>query len=220
MTAPENKSQEIVTQDTQQSSKEMNFRRQQAMYERMLAEKEARLAELEKAVRAPVVQEPEDDDDDEPYVHKKKLDKKLQKFGQQAKQETLTEVQRAVHEALAKKERDDYVKNNPDFYDTLQNHAETFAQKAPHLAEAILRMPEGFERQQLVYNNIKALGLDRPAQKAPSIQETIDQKRRGPYYQPTGQGAAPYSTATGDFTPSGQKNAYDQMQQLKNRLRL
>jgi hypothetical protein len=219
MTAQTAQSQELIAQE-QPNSKELNFRRQQQMYERMLAEKEARLAEMEQMVKqVQTRQEPEDDDDDEP-IDKKKLEKKLQKFGQKAKQETLTEVQKAVQEALAKKERDDYIKHNPDFYETLQNHAETFAQKAPHLAEAILRMPEGFERQQLVYSNIKALGLDKPVQKEPSIQETIDQKRKGPYYQPTGQGAAPYSANKGDFSPSGQKNAYQQMQELKNRLRL
>jgi hypothetical protein len=219
MTAPSSQSQELIAQE-QTNSKELNFRRQQQMYERMLAEKENRLAEMEQRIsQAQSRAEPEEEDDDEP-IDKKKLDKKLQKFGQKARQETLTEVQKAVQEALAKKERDDFIKYNPDFFDTLQNHAETFAQKAPHLAEAILRMPEGFERQQLVYSNIKALGLDKPTQKEPSIQETIDQKRKGPYYQPTGQGAAPYSANKGDYSPTGQKSAYQQMQELKNRLRL
>lgn len=222
MTALSATSQENPQPENNISTKEINFRRQQTMYEHMIAEREARIAEMEKMLKsqhsAPA---PEDDDDDnEPYVDKKKLEKKLQKFGQKAKQEILPEVQKAVAEALAKKERDDYIKHNPDFYDVLQTHTEKFAQKAPHLAEAILRMPEGFERQQLVYNNIKALGLDQPERKAPSVQETIDAKRRGPYYQPTGQGAAPYSANTGDFSPAGQKNAYDQMQKLKASLRI
>lgn len=216
-------SQDNMTPEENVSSKELNFRRQQRMYENMLAEREARLAEMEKMLKAQQnsgVDQDDEDNDNEPYVDKKKLEKKLQKFGQKTMQQTQTEIQKAVQEALAKKERDDFIKHNPDFFDVLQNHVDKFAQKAPHLAEAILRMPEGFERQQLVYNNIKALGIDQPAPKVPSVQETIDAKRRGPYYQPTGQGAAPYSANTGDFSPSGQKNAYDQMQKLKAQLRL
>ncbi len=112
-----------------------------------------------------------------------------------------------------------WLESNPDFYETLQQHAEKLPQRAPKLAESILRMPDSFERQQLVYNNIKALGLDKPQPKESSIQEKIDANRRAPYYQPTGVGSAPYASA-GDFSSSGQKNAYDKMQELKNRLRL
>ena len=89
----------------------------------------------------------------------------------------------------------------------------------PELAESILEMPEGFERQKLVYKNIKALGLHKPAEKQASIQDKIDANRRSPYYQPTGVSAGPYA-GTGDFSKSGQKNAYDKMQQLKAQLRI
>jgi hypothetical protein len=111
-----------------------------------------------------------------------------------------------------------WLENNPDFYDVLQ-HAEKFAQKAPKLAETILRMPEGFERQKLVYQNIKELGINKPEQKQPSIQEKIDANRRSPYYQPSGVGSSPYSQV-GDFSPTGQKNAYEKLKQLKEQLRL
>ena len=78
-------------------------------------------------------------------------------------------------------------------------------------------MPEGFERQKLVYENIKALGIDQPEQKGPSIQDKVDANRRGPSYQPTGVGSAPFSSQ-GDFSAAGMKNAYAKMQELKNRL--
>jgi hypothetical protein len=111
-----------------------------------------------------------------------------------------------------------WLENNPDFYEVLGN-AEKFAQRSPKLAETILRMPEGFERQKLVYQNIKELGLHKPETKAPSIQDKIDANKRSPYYQPSGVGTAPYASA-GDFSAVGQKNAYDKMQELKSRLRM
>jgi len=81
------------------------------------------------------------------------------------------------------------MKNNPDFYEVM-NHAQKFAERDPELAESILTMPEGFERQKLVYKNIKALGIHKKEEPKPSIQETIDKNRRSPYYQPSGVGAA------------------------------
>jgi len=89
----------------------------------------------------------------------------------------------------------------------------------PELAESILEMPEGFERQKLVYKNIKALGIHKPAMKEPSIQEKVDANRRSPYYQPSGVSTAPYSQV-GDFSNTGQKQAYEKMQQLKSQLRI
>jgi hypothetical protein len=80
-------------------------------------------------------------------------------------------------------------------------------------------MPDTFARQKLVYKNIKALGLHRPEAKAPSVQEKIDANRKSPYYQPSGVGTAPYQSV-GDFSAGGQKQAYDKMQELKNRLRI
>jgi len=80
-------------------------------------------------------------------------------------------------------------------------------------------MPDGFERQKLVYQSIKELGLNKPEQKQPSIQEKIDANRKSPFYQPTGMGTAPYSNS-GDFSSSGKKNAYDKMKELQARLRI
>ncbi len=99
------------------------------------------------------------------------------------------------------------------------SHAQKFADNDPELAETILQMPEGFERQKLVYKNIKALGLHKPAQKQSTIQEKIDQNRRSPYYQASGVGSAPYASQ-GDFSAGGQKNAYEKMLELKKNLRI
>jgi hypothetical protein len=215
MTAP---TQENQAQETKPSDKELNFRKQEAMYQRQLAEKEAQLAEALKLAQQKQVQKDDEEDDNEPYVDHKKLNKTLNKFGQNTQSEIQKAMQMAKESAKEELKKEMWLENNPDFYDVLQ-HAERFAQRAPKLAESILRMPEGFERQKLVYQNIKELGIDKPEQKAPSIQEKIDANRKGPYYQPSGVGTAPYSQSS-DYSNAGQKQAYDKMQELKNRLRL
>lgn len=197
------------------SDKEINFRKQEAMYQRMLDEREKRIQELEarQVARAPV-QEEEDEDDSEPYVDHKKLNKKLAKVGQS----TQSEIQKAMEQAkLSAKEelrQEMWLENNPDFFDVLKL-ADKFAARAPKLAENILRMPEGFERQKLVYNTIKEMGIDKPEQKAPSVQDKINANRQSPYYQPSGIGAAPHNATAGDFSDAGKKAAYDKVQALK-----
>lgn len=206
-------------QNTQQASnKELNFRAIEAKLANERAARiqaEQKVQELESRKLAPIEDE---DDDSEPYVDKRKLNKVLNKFGEQNKQQTQSDIQKAVQQAIYEERKQNWVKQNPDFYNVLQ-HAEKIAQKDPELADALLDMPEGFERQRLVYKNIKALGLHEDAPKQPSIQDKVDANRKGPYYQPSGVGTAPYASS-GDFSQAGQKNAYDKMQELKNRLRL
>lgn len=205
----------------QPSDKEINLVRMRAKYENELATERARSEEMQKQInvlnqkQAP---QDEDDEDSEPYVDHKRLTKKLNKFGLS----TQSEIQKAMQSAkeLAKEElkQELFLENHPDFHNVLE-HAERFAERSPKLAENILKMPAGFDRQKLVYHTIKELGLDKPAIKESSIQEKIDANRKGPYYQPSGVGAAPYHSAS-DFSASGQKNAYDKMKELQSRLRL
>ena len=215
MTAPEQ------TQE-QPNSKELNFRAQERamreQYERVLAQERAERERLQRELEQRQAKHEPEDEDTEPYVDHKKLDKKLAKFGESTMKQTQTEIQKAVQMALHEERKTNWMKQNGDFHDVLQ-HAEKLYQKDPELAESILDMPEGFERQKLVYKSIKALGLDKPPQTVPSIQEKIDANRRGPYYQPSGSASAPYSSQ-GDFSAGGQKNAYEKMQQLKKALRI
>ena len=216
----------VPTQENQQENnkvndKELNFRALEMKYQKQLEQERVARIEAERRAEealAKKVSHEDDDEDDEPYVDRKKLRKEQEKFGQQIKQQTQTEIQRAVQTALEEERRKNWMKQNPDFYDVLQ-HADKFAQMDEELAETILMMPEGFDRQKLVYKNIKALGLHKPASKEPTIQDKIDANRRSPYYQPSQMGAAPYAQV-GDFSQAGQKNAYDHMQALKNKLRL
>lgn len=208
-----------VQENTQQkpSDKELNFRALEQKYQKQLEVERAARLEAERIAQERSRTQDEDHDD-EPYVDHRRLEKKLAKFGEKAKQETQSEIKNAVQTALYEERKQNWLKNNNDFYDVMQ-HAERFAAKDPELAETILEMPDTFERQKLVYKNIKALGLHKPEQKAPSIQEKIDSNRRSPYYQPSGVGTAPYASQ-GDFSPSGQKQAYDKLQELKKNLRI
>jgi len=206
---------EQETQEQPRNDKEYNFRRQEAMYRKMLEEKEARIAEMEQKLTQP---QNDDDDDDEPYVDHKKLNKKLAKFGEQTKRQTQSDIQQAVQDAIKEERKQAWLKNNSDFFEVMK-HADRLASHDPELAETILQMPEGFERQKLAYRNIKALGLHQEKPKAPSIQEKVDANKRSPYYQPTTVGTAPYAAA-GDFSPSGQKAAYDKLKELQARLRI
>lgn len=215
MTVPQDNQEQTV--DTRQQDKEFNFRALQRQLEMERSEKERLAKELEARKSPPL---DDDDDDDEPYVAHKKLDKKLAKFGQQTMQQTQSEIQKAVNTALQKERENNWLEQNKDFHDVMQPAMlQKFMDAKPDLVQNILAMPDTFERQKLVYANIKALGIDKPPSKEPSIQDKVDANRRNPYYQPSGVGTAPYASS-GDFSAQGQKQAYDKMQELKNRLRI
>jgi len=206
-----------VQQAAAPSDKELNFRALQSRYERELQQERAAREAAEKRV-AEQESRPANEDDDEPYVNKKKLDKTLSRFGQESKKETQSEIQRAVQTAIREEKKANWVNQNKDFYDIL-GHADKLMEADPDLAESILEMPEGFERQKLVYKNIKALGLHKPKEVKSTIQDKVNANQRGPYYQPSNIGTAPYASQ-GDFSQAGQKQAYDKMQELKSRMRL
>lgn len=222
MTAPQDNQTQNEPVAQQPSNKELNFRALEQKYQKQLEqERQARLEAERKAqelASRSQGSDNDDDDDGEPYIDKKRLSKTLNRFGQSTQSEIQKAMEQAKHAAKEELKQEMWLEQNPDFYDTLQ-HAEKFAQTAPKLAETILRMPEGFERQKLVYQNIKALGIDKPPQKESTIQDKINANQRSPYYQPSGVGTSPYATV-GDFSDTGKKNAYDKMQALKKTLRL
>ncbi len=205
------------------NDKELNFRALEQKYQRQLEqERQARIYAEQQAqdmqARMSAPQDDDDEDESDPYVNKKKLKKEQDRFGQKIKQETQNEIQKAVHTAIQKERTDNWLKNNSDFEEVMQ-HAEKFYQFDPELAEDILKMPPSFERQKIVYKNIKNLGLHKEKVKEPSVQEKIDANRRGPFYQPSSVGTSPYSPQA-DYSKAGQKEAYEKMQQMKQRLRL
>lgn len=212
---------QVETPNENISNKEYNFRALEANLRR---EREARIkaeqeAEaLRQATQRQAVQE-DDEDDEEPYLTKQKYNKKINALKNETKQEIYKTKEEIKREAREEIKNELWLESHPDFYDTINNHALKIPEVDPELAKALLEMPDNFSRQKLIYKNIKALGLDKPRAKEPSIQEKIDQNRRSPYYQPSGVGTAPYGM-NGDYSPAGQKNAYQKLQELKNRLRL
>src|SRR5882672_5903231 len=190
-------------QEQKPNDKEYNFRALETKYQTKLenekAERERLTKELDDLKQRVKPTNDDDDDDSEPYVDHKRLSKKLAKFEEKNTQKTQTQIQHAVQEAIYNERKKAYVDRNPDFYETIQQNAEKLMQRDPELAETILEMPDGFERQKLVYQNIKALGLHKPEQKQSSIQETVDAKRRTPFYQPTGTNSPPFAGG-GDFS--------------------
>jgi hypothetical protein len=208
--------------ENKNNDKELNFRMLEAKYKQQLAEERAARLEAEKKAQEIAIKSKQnivedDDNDDEPYVDRKRLEKKLAVFGQQTMQTTQSEIQKAVQTALYEERKQNWLKQNSDFYE-IMNHADKLEQLDSEFAETILQMPDTFERQKLVYKSIKNLGLHKPVdEKKSDIQHKIDQNRRSPYYSPSGIGTSPYANA-GDFSKQGQEQAYLKMQELKRRL--
>src|SRR5215470_2003507 len=158
------------------NDKELNFRALEAKFQKQLEQEKAEKLEMQRQIqelreKTQKHTERDEEDDAEPYVDHKKLEKKLaylekkleEKFDKRAEEKSSKMIQKEKEQA--------WLENNPDFYEVMQQNAEKLMQKAPHLADAILRMPDGFERQKLVYYNIKSLDLDKPEAKQPSVQE-------------------------------------------------
>ncbi len=209
-----------TNQAEQQNNKELNFRALEQKYQRQLEQERSAKMQAENEVNElrQKYMAKDDEEDSEPYVDHKKLEKKLNKFGLNTQSEIQKAMEIAKHSAKEELKQEMWLESHTDF-DDIMKLANKFAEKAPSLANTILKMPEGFERTKLVYENIKQLGIDKPEQKQSTIQEKIDANRKSPYYQPSGVGTAPYSSQS-DFSTSGQKNAYDKMKELQSRLRI
>lgn len=213
-------------QDVKQDTTEINLAKQRKMYEAQLQreqqEKQQLAQELEalrKEKMRPRADE-DDDDDAEPYVDKKRFKKGLNQFGEQIKTQTKAEIEQAVQVALEQERRQNYLRDNKDFASTMsEQNLETFMNEHPGIAQGILRMPEGFERQKLVYETMKSLGVGKQKPKEPTIQDKVNANRKSPYYQPSDTGTAPYVQG-GDYSDQGKKQAFSKMQELKKRLRL
>lgn len=211
----------------QKSDKDINFERirkqlDQERTARMQAEEKAKRLEEERAqiARKPNREDDEDSETDEPYVDHKHLNKRLSKWEEKMEATIEKKAEEKARSLLDQEKQSSYVKQNPDFQNTLTpENIQAFAEKHPAIAERMLRMPDNFDRQALLYEQIKVFQSAKKEDPKQSIQQTIDQNRRSPFYQPSGVGAAPYAQ-NGDFSPSGQKNAYAKLQELKSKLKI
>jgi uncharacterized protein YaaR (DUF327 family) len=211
-----------------QNTKEYNFSqiRKQLEAERaakqQLEERAERLEKENKELANARRSTDQDDDSssDEPYVDHKALERKFKRWESNIDEKIEKKAEEKARALVEQERRNSYLKQNADFSEIMQPEMmQKFVERHPGLAEGILSMPDGFERQKLVYENIKALGLHKKEEPKPSIQDTINQNRKSPYYQPSGVGTAPYNTG-GDFSQAGQKNAYAKLQELKSKLRI
>lgn len=221
----ENITQEQAAVSQQAGDEQMNLVKQRKMYERQLDQErqariqlEQRLSEIERSKRPT---EDEDEDDGEPYIDRRKLAKTTTKVKQEIRQETQQDVKQAIQVALEQDRRERWLESNPDFEETM-SHADKLAQMDPELARSILAMPDSFERQKMVYRNIKLLGVNKPKAPESTVQQKIDANRKSPFYQPSGVGSAPYGVHNGGFNVSEQqgKDLYNQMKETQKRMRL
>lgn len=170
--------------------------------------------EREQKARKPYKDDDDDEVSDEPYIDRRTLKKEMAKTFEQIRKETAKDADERVAVAIEKERQQSFLKSNPDFKEILSpEFIQKFAEKHPEIADPMLEMPDNFARQKLLYQNIKALGVNKPTVTQPSIQQKIDANRKSPYYQPSGGNTPPYAS-TGDFSDGGQKNAYAKMQEL------
>lgn len=210
-----------------QKDKEINFERMRKQLEQEKTEKlrlQEEVSQLRKSqeqlTRSKQPEFEEDDTSDEPYVDHKVLSRKFAKWEQKLEEKIDKKAEEKARQLLEQERQQSYVKSNADFNEVLtQENIQKFAEKHPAMAERMLRMPDTFDRQALLYEQIKALQIGKKEESKPSIQQVIEANQRSPYYQPSGVGTAPYAPM-GDFSKGGQKAAYDKMQELKSKLRI
>ena len=207
----------------QSNSKEDNLVAIRRMYEqereaRIQAEKLAAEREAQLRYQPLSAKQVDSEDDDDPYVDNKKLARKLSAFEQELEKKIEAKAEAKARALLAEKEQSEFIKSNRDFESVMtSDNLDRFAQEHPLIAENLLRMPNNFERQKLVYATIKS--LQREKENKSNIQNVIAQKQTGSYYQPSGIGhSAPITNS--DFSSAGQAEAYNKLQELKSRLRI
>jgi len=223
MSVPDQNSQAQPAAEQKSNDKEYNFGQLRKQLEQEKAARmqyEQRLAQLEQERQQPKQDHDSDDDDSEPYVDQKKLKKTLAREKDELRKEFKQAVRQEASQLIEQERQAGFLDANPDFNQILTpEHINKFAEKHPAMAKAMLKMPDNFERQQLLYENIKALGVHKPPEPPkPSIQDEIKNNKKPLYYQPSGMGSAPYANNS-DFSKSGQKNAYQKMQELINNRR-
>ena len=140
MTSPTQDSQAEVAQNAKPDNKELNFRALEAKFQRQLEQARQETEEAKRVAQEALSKKQshdDDDDDSEPYVDRKRLRKEQEKFGQQIKKDTQSEIKQAVSQALSEERRQNWIKN-PHFYEVMQ-HADKFAEKDPNLPKQYCR---------------------------------------------------------------------------------
>lgn len=184
-----------------------------------------RLARLEESTKKVPVQQ-DGDDDGEPYVDKKRLVREMSKLRETLAPEIDKKAEEKARQLFAEEKRKDFLKNNKDFYDVMQqDEIQKFISEQPGLAEDLEMMPDNFERQKVVYRMIKTLKDAKPAQSVPPaapkspLAQAFDSRKAAMAYQPGGSSGGPFQSL-GDFSQGGMKNAYDRFKSLQKTVRI
>lgn len=206
------------TSDQKSNDKEINFARLRQDRDRAVEAYNSlknELDSLKSQIQSSQVSQNDDSDDsvNDIYEEVKKLKRDLRETKKAAQQEAkkLFDEER---KSLAKyKLKTDY----PDFESVVTPEiADKLVEKNPRLAEMLARIPEE-ERLPLLYETVKLSGIHKkPEPAAPQIQDQINKNMRNPYYMPAAVGHG--SSSASDFSPTGQKSAYEQMKQLMSRI--
>ena len=206
------------TIDQKQSDKELNFRQLEAKYQRQLDQERSARIEAERiaqeATQKKQIVQDDDDNDDEPYVDKKKLEKKLARFGEQTKQQTKSEIQVAVQQAIQEERKQNWM-NQILIFTMFFNMQRNLLKEIPILQNLFLICQIHLKGKSLFIKTLRLLVYINQKQNNHLFRK-IDANKRSPYYQPTGTGTAPYASQ-GDFSPQGQKQAYEKMKELKSK---
>ena len=210
--------QEVSQVAPKDNSAEMNLRKLARTLEEERAGRirlEQEIAQLRESSKKPSRDEDEDYRSDEPYIDEKRLERKLNKFAETFEKKVDQKAEEKAAMMIERERQQGFLRSNPDFAQIMNDETllQKFVERFPDIADPLLEMPDNFARKKLVYQNIKALGINRPEAPKVSIQDKIDANRRSPYYQPSGGSTPPYA-AQGDFSAGGQKNAYSKMQEL------
>jgi hypothetical protein len=201
------------------TSKDYNFAqvRKQLQESTRAAEQAKREAEQAKqeleALKRGRDEQEDYDSSSEPYVEHRTLDKRIKKLEENFEKKIERQAEMKARAIFEQHQQQTFLRNNPDFNEIMSPELlQKFGDKHPSIAESLMAMPDSFDRQKLVYENIKALGIHKPPEKPP-IQETIEKRRVSAYYQPTEASTPPYA-ANPDCSEAGQKAAYEKIQAI------
>lgn len=163
--------------------------------------------------------------DDEPYVDASRLQREMTSLKESLSKEIDKKAEEKARLLLMQERQSDYINQNKDFYDVLQeNEIKDFVAKYPNLAAPLARMPDGFEKQQLAYELMKTVKTVKPANPEPPVQKSMlaqafEQRKAAMAYQPGGSSGGAFQSM-GDFSPGGMKQAYDRFKSLQKTVNL
>lgn len=185
-----------------------------------------RLALLEENAKKATAPKEGDEDDGEPYVDKKRLNREMSKLKESMGAEIDRKAEEKARSLMAEEKKKDFFKNNKDFNEIMQqDEIQRFIAEQPGLAEDLETMPDNFERQKVVYRMIKTLKEAKPVQgaaptapKSP-LAQAFDARKSAMAYQPGGSSGGPFQSI-GDFSQQGQKNAFDRFRALQKTVHL